>query len=284
MVAQQPVSRGIVPRPGNGDPLAAIGPALQAEPLPPIPAASPSAAAPPGYAELATPGGAQPTPGATSAALMLPERASGIWRITTNLDLFLPIGSIGIGGLLDASVTRHFEGPFLLRAQIAPLGFAFVNSGGGSAFATHLVFGLDTQFLELALGAGSSTTDGFTSSFSLLQSLRIGALDGLHLAFQTNVVIVDDQFQLGAVNGDIQVPLLERWWLLMRGGGGPAGYVFGDVGVRYRVKGNGGAGSFFLSGMIGGVALVGATRCSEFSCDSASSGGPALGVGLEWRL
>ncbi len=264
---------------------------LQSNPtLPPVPAAPANALTPPGYADLAAPSGARDgfAPLAAPAGgvdLIMPERVGGIWRVGASADLFLPIGTIGVGGLLDAYVTRHFDGPFMLRAQISPLAFALVDTGGGSAFGAHLLFGLDTQFLELALGVGASTTDAADSAFSLLQSLRIGALDGLHLAVQTDVFVLDKQFEFGAVSGSLQIPVKEGWWLLLRGGGGPMGFAFGDVGVRYRVSGDGGAGSFFLQGMLGGVALFGGYVCSSTGyCSSQDSGGPALGVGVEWRL
>ena len=255
--------------------------------LPPLPTVPAGAPTPPGYSELTAPGGAldDDVPPRGGFKLLMPERIGGIWRIATNADLYLPIGTIGVGGLVDALVSRHFDGPFVLRAQISPLGFAIVNEGGGRAFTAHLVFGLDTQFLELALGIGSSTTESTDVAFSTLMSLRIGALDGLHLAVQTNVVVLDSGFEFGGASAVLQIPLINRWWLITRGGGGPAGYVFGDIGVRYRVSGDGGVGSYFIQGVIGGVALFGSTSCDEFGfCESNDSGGPALGIGAEWRL
>ena len=262
--------------------------AYPANTLPPLPTVPSGAPTPPGYAELAPPGRAidDQAPRSRGFSRLMPERIGGIWRIATNADLFLPIGTIGVGGLVDAQVSRHFDGPFVLRAQISPLGFAILDEGGGRAFVAHLVFGLDTQFLELALGIGSSTTESTDVAFSTLMSLRIGALDGLHLAFQTNVFVLNSGFEFGGLNGVVQVPLIDRWWLITRAGGGPAGYVFGDIGVRYRVSGDGGAGSFFIQGVIGGVALFGSSASCDASgfCESRNSGGPALGIGAEWRL
>lgn len=258
--------------------------------LPPVPAAPRDALTPPGYAQLGQPSSAAPpaehAPGNQGpTSLIIPPRIPNIWRVGAGADLFIPIGTIGIGGLLDAFVTRHFEGPFMLRAQLSPLGFAFVNEGSGSAFGAHILFGLDTQFLELALGVGGSSTDSTGTAISLLQSLRIGALDGLYLALQTNVYVLDKQFELGAVTGVIQIPVKDGWWFIARGGGGPVGAYYGDVGVRYRVHGDGGAGSFFLQGVLGGVGIIGSSRICDYGyCYGNDSAGPALGVGVEWRL
>jgi hypothetical protein len=266
-------------------------PAYSENALPPVPTAPGGALTPPAYAEQARPlddEQAYTAPLSVEAPpnLMMPDRIPNIWRIGAGADLFIPIGTIGVGGLLDAFVTRHFAGPFMLRAQVSPLAFAFVDSGGGSAFGAHLLVGLDTQFLELALGIGAASTESTSSAFALVQSLRVGALDGLHLAVQTNVYVLDKRFEFGAVTGVVQIPVRDGWWFIARGGGGPVGFYFGDVGVRYRVHGDGGAGSFFVQGVLGGVGLFGPYTCdpTTYYCTSSDSSGPALGVGVEWRL
>src|SRR5208282_49751 len=94
-------------------------------------------------------------------------------------------GALGAGVLGSASVAYRFEGPFVVRAEITPFGIAgpststagvmsqspgvqpiggtAANPNNGSSTVTtaaaHLLAGIDTQFIEVALGIGVATVN-----------------------------------------------------------------------------------------------------------------------------
>jgi len=97
------------------------------------------------------------------------------------------------------------------------------------------------------------------------------------------------------------VPISERSWLFGRGGGGAAGFGFGELGLRLLLFGNGHRDSGFVSAALGGAGLFGEkkTACVRLydpatnqpltdttsTCyESVSYAGPMVGLGFEWRL
>jgi hypothetical protein len=87
------------------------------------------------------------------------------------------------------------------------------------------------------------------------------------------------------------IPVGSRAWLLFEGGGGSAGYGYGEIGLRSLLRGNGQQGSLFLSVTLGGQGVFEfRTRmCVQvdfaFPCeDDQIYAGPMLGIGAEYRL
>jgi hypothetical protein len=82
--------------------------------------------------------------------------------------------------------------------------------------------------------------------------------------------------------------------LVARGGGGNVGILFGDLGARVLVAGDGGKGTVALTGFFGGegIDFQGCANTAGFAgsptgfaetCPYASLGGPSIGGGVEWR-
>jgi len=120
--------------------------------------------------------------------------------------------------------------------------------------------------------------------------IRTGARDGLALNMESSIIGANHQFNLGYFVSSIQIPLSRTTMLVIRGGGGPVGFAYGDVGVRALVRGNGGPGTVALTGFAGGasimVDLCSTNTQSPFteSCNNSSLGGPSLGGAVEWKL
>jgi hypothetical protein len=240
----------------------------------------------------AMPAQAQPaTPLPVRPSLVAPPRQTGIWELGLGTHLFLPIGNIGFGALGNASVAYRLDIPLALHAELAPMGVAGGKQGTIGTAAGHAIVALDTHLFEAGLGFGSATLNdpsgSESSSLSFAQRARIGARDGLALFIRSTIVVDRDRFEVGefAVSG--QARLAPQWWFLVRGGGGPIGFAYGDIGVRYLVSGDLGPGSFFLVGTAGGAGIFKDRACPDIGpCSylSADYAGPALGLGLEWRL
>jgi hypothetical protein len=266
-------------------------------------------------------------------SIVAPARRGGLWELSFLTSVFVPFGNLGIGQLGAASVAYRFEAPLVLRAELAPFGFAgpatttnnpgLFSPGGGpgfpgqptqtppstpgpsnggivSVFAAHLLFGLDTQFLEVALGLGGATVNESgafrqgggapqTGAVSIAQSTRIGARDGLALNMESSAIALNSKFDLGYFVMSAQIPVSAKAMLVIRGGGGNVGFAYGDLGVRVLVHGDGGKGTLALTGFAGG-ARIGLNLCSSnpdppftTACNSANLAGPSLGGAVEWK-
>jgi hypothetical protein len=256
-----------------------------------------------------------------SPSIMAPPRQANLWELSLETSAFVAIGALGAGVLGSASVAYRFDAPFVVRAEVAPFGiagptsasnetsFGPVTSGqtpqnnqGGRTITTaaaHLLAGIDTQFIEVAVGAGSATVNqntGFfngvpdTSAFSIAESARIGARDGLSLTLESSVIAANKQFNLGYFVSSLQIPLSRTAMLVVRGGGGDVGFAYGDLGVRVLMRGDGGRGTVALTGFVGGASIM-VDLCSSNTlppfteaCNSSNLGGPSLGGALEWKL
>ena len=248
-------------------------------------------------------------------------RIAGVWSMELNARPFLPLGALGGGALLDGSVEYAFEAPFAVELSVSPLGFTITDEASDIlTFAASLIGSYDTDLFELGLGLGVSqinTGDGeyfieggeetgivSDLGFTLVQRARLGPRDGLHLSAENNFVLREGDWGFGGITLTAQVPtsgVRANTWLLARGGGGVPGHVFGELGMRVLVDGNGTSGSLFVTPTVGVGSLSGARRerCTdsgrppspeqppeevEGTClSNFSYTGPMVGVGLEWR-
>lgn len=271
----------------------------------------------------------EPAPEVTPAAgpapkrsLVAPPRRGGLWELSAMAGAFVNLGPLGGGGLGWASAVYRFDAPIVVRAELAPVGLGIgqmststfsgltQNSNGNTATgvmavaAGHLLVGLDTQFVEVAVGGGgasisnsynySSNTPTATGGASIVEEGRLGARDGLALNVESTTVAANDRFQFGSFVMSVQVPLTQSVMLIVRGGGGNVGPLFGDLGARYLVRGDGGPDTIALTGFFGGAGID-FQSCSAnsvpslggsspgSSCQSISIGGPSVGGGVEWR-
>jgi hypothetical protein len=233
-----------------------------------------------------------------SRTRVAPPRLGGFWELAFLARPFLAVSQFGGGFLLDATVGYRFESPFHLEAGFQP--FAYGTAKGKPALtpvAAFLKGSYDLPMFEVGLGVGAEsiydTTIGTEpgSGTLLLQQARIGALDGLYLAGTSHVVLFHSSFEFAGFVGSMQIPVGESSWVVMRGGGGIAGYGYGEMGVRALLKGNGDKGSLFFTGTLGGVGVFKTwdTVCNQpgFSVpctQSVTYAGPMAGAGAEWRL
>ena len=223
--------------------------------------------------------------------IVAPPRVPG-WEIKANLRPLIPLETLGFGLFLDASASYRFHAPVVLRLLIEPLAFATTDDYSPAAFSGCLLAGLDLRLFELGFGLGVSTVneeDDVGAAFSIIQAVRLGALDGLHVEVLNTLLYYDGEFHYGATRGTVQIPLASRWWLLFRGGGGIIGTAHGEGGLRIRLRGNGHHKSIFLTATIG-WGLVSKdypnAKTSSTTVYTKSRGdysGPTIGLGIEWR-
>jgi hypothetical protein len=258
------------------------------------------------------------SPAPPKPSLMAPPRRGGLWELSALAGAFINLGPVAGGAMGWASATYRFEAPIVVRAELSPLGVGVgnsqtvnINSTNSSntvvVAAAHVLVGIDSPFIEVAVGGGGATLGNTFSSAgtpnaggaSIVEEGRFGARDGLALNVQSITVAANNQFQFGSFVMSVQVPLTPKVMLIARGGGGNVGDLFGDLGARVIVQGDGGPDTIALTGFFGGMGFD-TQSCSVAqtaplppnglapleggnSCGSTSLGGPSLGGGVEWR-
>ena len=208
------------------------------------------------------------------------------------------IDAAGIGTLDEASLTYRADIPFALRMRLFP--FAALHVGQTSdqpAQVTAVVAGgsidamFDDRYFAIGVGIGFGSfvssrivrasptimpNDDQRVGFLLAPSVRIGSVDGLHVAAQFSALSVVDEFRFGGFDVSGQVPIVPGLWLSARGGYWISGMGLGDLGLRIAVDGNGAAGTLFITPTIGIAGMD--TGIHGFRA------GPTIGVGLETRF
>lgn len=250
-------------------------PARASEPMPqpaaPVTAARPSA---PPVVEAAKP----------EESIMGPQRQGDVFLSESIIRVMVPIGTLGVGALVDASITWRAEIPFAVRARISPLGgvTASLNQAGGVA-AGSLDALFDGRFFAAGLGLGFGTVKDFAyqpngslrasdeTGFLVSQHLRIGALEGLNFTAQTQLVATRlSGFTIYGGEGLLQIPVRRDWQLRLRGGGSRAPFGFGELGMRIGIGGEE-KPRLFLTPSVGAIFL------NSFI-------GPSVGLGVDYRL
>ncbi len=234
-----------------------------------------------------------------SERLALPRRAPYLWRFGFHARPFLGLASSSkpVGLLTDAFVAATAPtAPFTIAAAIEPLGLAFNSNEAHFPMSASLLGAYTTDFFEVGLGLGTFVGAGGqcfggridssgrvvdqtcpeTSGLTVNQTLRLGALDGLHFEWHSSIFSRASQFAFGTGRGELAVPLTSRLSLFGAGGGGGNGFAFGEVGVRTFLSGTGAPGTVILSASLGYASVFDGPR-------GELVGGPSVAFGAEWR-
>lgn len=230
---------------------------------------------------------------AVSERLFFPRRAPFEWRFGFVVRPFLGLEGTTkpVGIIVDAFVSWYPTTlPLSVTAMAAPFGFVINSKEPHYPGTFSLMGGYSTDYFEIALGAGALTGNvgpcfpnelGVTvcevnTGFTINQHLRLGSIDGFHLAWYSSIFSRPTQFVFGVGRGEVSIPLTSRLGLFAGGGGGENGWAGGELGVRTSLGGAGAPGTVMLRASLGYSALFdGPTR--EFV------GGPAVSFGMEWR-
>jgi len=226
-----------------------------------------------------------------------PPRAAGLYEVGLKVRPFAALDGLGAGVLTQGWVGYRFKSELYVSAEIHP--FAYGDGEGTDAVVPvsgTLNAAYDRDIFSIGLGFGGQTVKATDfrvepgSGILIAQFLRLGARDGLHLSLRSDIVLFHSVFEFSGLVGAAQLPVGSGTWLVAEGGGGNAGFGYGELGVRALFRGNGGPGSLFFSVVVGGVTVFQQqqTLCGGdfvFQCaESVSYSGPMLGVGVEWRF
>jgi hypothetical protein len=225
---------------------------------------------------------------------MAPPRVAGTWTIAAIVRPFFVLEQLGAGMLNELSIGYQSESPLRYQLLASPVGFSSAEDGSTVAAAVIALVSFDTRLFEIGLGVGAQSVNDsdYTpgSGVTVSQSLRVGALDGLHLAIRNDISLFHSEFEYSAFNGQAQIPVADRGWLVLQGGGGSVGYGFFEVGGKALLVGNGAPGSLFVRGTIGYATLfedrgiLSLPSSNGFFEDDVNHAGPLVGLGIEWRM
>jgi hypothetical protein len=245
-----------------------------------------------------------------SERIFLPPRAPFSWRTGFHARPFLGLSTSGfpVGMLVDGYVVwTPRDLPIAVLLEAAPAGFALFSQDAHYPIALAAGVTYVTDWFEVGLGGGAlignegpCTDDGPTydsvceqnTGATFNQFLRLGALDGVHLQWESSIFARAGGFVLGTGRAEVAIPVSSRVGLFGGGGVGENGWAFGEIGVRSMFGGTGGPGTTVLSASLGGAGVFDGR--GEEHTDDLNPGyryyvqevvaGPAVGFGMEWRL
>ena len=227
-------------------------------------------------------------------SLMVPPRPRDLTRVEMTWRPFLGFSGNSWGTIGEARIEHYFKGPFMLGAELSPVAIASAGDGVGAATHARVIGAFVTDYLSLGLGVGARLQRFGSNGLSLAPSLRLGSLDGLHFELTYTQTIARNKYTDKATVGfsnvlaRIQVPVARRLALQLDTGLSLDTWGFLTLGARHRLFGEGGPGTWFVSGAFGVAMIVdqsGCTYSGTVPCGpSATSYGPTVSVGLEYRF
>jgi hypothetical protein len=234
--------------------------------------------------------------GVAEALLRAPRlgESRGLTRVQATVRPFLNLVGAGGGAIADLSVEHYFERPLKLSLNLAPVALA-VQPGADSAIG-HLRLGAAyaTEYIEIGAAVGARVQNLGHNGVSLAAALRLGRLDGTNVRVSYGYALARNyytrQVQTGFSHLQLatQVSLTDRLALVVEGALSFEAWMFATGGLRHRVFGDGGAGSWFVTGQFGFAWVLDHFRCQYHDpapCRGASWAlGPTLVFGLERRF
>jgi hypothetical protein len=217
-----------------------------------------------------------------------PPRVARVATVAGVVRPFFVLDRLGFGAISELSIGYRARAPIHYRVLASPLAASSAGDGRGVSTIVLGLVSFDTHVFEIGVGFGAQTVNDSDhepgGALSLAQSLRFGAEDGLRLSLRNAISLFHGEFAYSALEGEAQVPVVDRGWLVLQGGGGRAGYALGEIGGKVLVVGNGTPGSLFLRGTIGYARVYDdASSGASDTHDGIDHAGPLVGFGVEWR-
>ena len=233
----------------------------------------------------------------TIAAAPAPAPESGrpaLNRFELKLQPFLGLTGNSWGSLGEARFEHDFRFPLTLGLELAPVAIAASGEGTGALAEARATAAFSTRYLALGLGLGGQLQRFGRNGLSVAPTLRLGRRDGLNLSVEYAYSVAANQYTgqrtIGFSNivGTLQVPLTERLALQIDGGLNLKAWAYTTVGLRERLTGDGGPGTWFVSGGLGAAWISQQSGCNyeaPIPCGPAAmSFGPTVTFGFERRF
>jgi len=227
-------------------------------------------------------------------SLMGPPRPRELTRVETTWRPFLGFVGNSWGAIGEARIEHYFRAPFMVGAELSPAAIASAGDGLGAVTHARVIGAFTTDFVTLGLGVGSRLQRFGSNGLSLAPSLRLGSLDGLNFELTYTHTIARNKYtgqpRVGFSNAlaKIQVPVARRVALQLDAGLSLDAWAFLTLGLHHRLFGDGGRGTWFLTGAFGLASVIDQSPCNydlDVPCGaSATSYGPTVSAGVEYRF
>ena len=234
-----------------------------------------------------------PTP-ATAYPLLAPPRPRRLTRVQGTLRPFFNLLGSGGGAIGELAVEHYFDFPLKIGAEIFPAAVAVQSGGGGAITHLRLEAAFASDLLEVGLAAGERTENLGAGGLSLAGRLRLGALDGLNLRLTYGYAVIRNRYTdrvrvaFSNVLTTIEVPLMTGLAAVVDGGFSFDVWLYGTVGVKHVLVGQGGAGTWSARAGFGIAWVLDRFPCQYRNPDrchgSAWGVGPTIAVGVEHRF
>lgn len=240
---------------------------------------------------------AEPTSEPAKEPLHVPRLWYGMSRFYGHLRPMFGVSPLAYGMLNDFRFEHYFRVPIKLGVSVAPLAFMTTTPiGVVSEVRGHI--GFSSSYFDVSLDPGGILNRFGGLAFSFGFSFRLGSLDGLNLVFRSSYRLTSSRgsgpsFDFYGAGGEINIPLAKRFTLHLVSEGSQA-YIFGTLGLKYWLRGNGGPGTLILDSGIGGMYLH--DSCWSIASDTSECGrgltftgqvtaaGPTASLGLDARF
>ena len=228
-------------------------------------------------------------------SILAPAVPRGMTRVHVTARPFLSVLGQGGGAIANLGVEHYFVGlPLRVSLDLSPLALAIEADGPGSVGHLRLGIAYAGEFVEFGVGAGSRIQNYGGNGLSVAGFLRLGTLDGLKLTLTYDDVLKRNRFTgvvgIGMSNTlvSLDVPIAARLRLFVEGGISADRWIYASTGLRHRLAGQGGAGTWIVSGSFGLAWVLDRPACvypdTGWCMESAWAAGPTLGFGLERRF
>jgi hypothetical protein len=235
-----------------------------------------------------------PTVAATAPAVAPAEGAPAYNRFELKLQPFLGLTGNSWGGFGEARFEHDFRFPLTLGLELAPAALVGGHEGTGALAEARGTAAFNTKYLAVGLGLGGQLQRFGRNGLSVAPTLRLGRRDGLSLQVEYAYAVAANQYTgqrtIGFSNiiGTLRIPLTDRLALQFDGGLNLKSWAYTTIGLRDRLIGDGGPGTWFVSAGLGAAWISQSSGCNydaAIPCGpSAMSFGPTVGFGLERRF
>ena len=270
-----------------------------------------------------------------------PSRMAGVREFGVKIRPFLALDNVGVGFINETWMTWNHESPWFTEVRLSPLGLGWSADGNVLSVAALGTAGYDSRWFRVGLGAGWSMLNNDASNYgytdfavaesgnfsqavefvdvtnapSVVQFVRLGAEDGLHLSLRNTFILtptyeynwieedctgdvssvyqdeylgncgqyetedVGDEFVFGGLAMRLAIPTGPRTNLIMDWGTGRSGASWFEAGVDVWVKGNGDVGSVAVEAAAGFGTLV-----AQPNDEYINLYGPMVSGGARWRF
>lgn len=232
--------------------------------------------------------------GPTLLSVLAPERPRGLTRVHGNIRPFFNVIGSGGGAIADLAIEHYFTIPLKVGLELSPTAVAFQPGSSGSITHLRVDAALATRYLEVGAAVGGRLENFGPGGVSLASRLRLGALDGLNFRLTYGYAVIRNFYTgrtrvaFSNVLGTLEVPLASRLGLVVDGGFSFDVWLYGTIGLKHLLVGDGGPGSWIVRGAFGLAWVLDRFPCTYADprhCQNAAWGlGPTIALGVEHRF